>query len=481
MLTFEVRINEIRQRAGRRKPFELRWTVGPQRHSKSFATKTLAQGREAELRTAMKKGEQFDVESGLPASELRAIQKAKQQVTWYQHARKYAEMKWARSSAKSRGTRADALATITPALVTDRKGAPAPRVLRRALTGWAFNFSERLPEPPEQVAAALEWIERKSVPMGLLEEDADLMRSGLTALTLMLNGKEAAANTVRRKRMVLNNCLRYGVERRQLAANPLQFIDWDPPETDDEVDWRYVPNPTQAKELIATAPTVGPRGRHLTAFFACMYYAGMRPAEVTDLRKRNCTLPESGWGSLLLAGSSPNVGSIWTNDGTTHDERGLKRRARKATRDVPIPPVLVAMLREHLTTYGTGAGGRVFKAAEGGRVLSKEYAAVWKKIRDAWWQAQVPERVNGPHAVDSPEPDLDERLAEVPYALRKAGITLWLVSGVDPTEVARRAGHSVAVLYRFYAKVLDGKRDEANEKIERALNESAGTSDAPSE
>ena len=50
-------------------------------------------------------------------------------------------------------------------------------------------------------------------------------------------------------------------------------------------------------------------------------------------------------------------------------------------------------------------------------------------------------------------------------------MSLWLASGVDPTEVARRAGHSVAVLYRFYAKVLDGKRDQANERIERALRE----------
>ncbi|MFG2529401.1 hypothetical protein [Streptomyces sp. NPDC048516] len=59
----------------------------------------------------------------------------------------------------------------------------------------------------------------------------------------------------------------------------------------------------------------------------------------------------------------------------------------------------------------------------------------------------------------------------MPYSLRHAGVSLWLASGVDPTEVARRAGHSVAVLSRFYAKVLDGKRDQANERIERALRE----------
>ncbi|MFC1410973.1 tyrosine-type recombinase/integrase [Streptacidiphilus sp. N1-12] len=452
MLTFDVRINEIRERPGRPKPYELRWTVGIQRHSKSYATKTLAQGREAELRTAMRKGEQFDAETGVPASELRL----KDQSTWFEHARKYAEMKWKRSSAKSRGTRADALAMVTPALVTDRKGAPPARVLRRALTGWAFNFSGRTPPPPEQIAAALEWLERKSVPMAQLEEP-DVLRAGLEALTLQLNGAQAAATTIRRKRMVLNNCLRYGIERRQLTANPLQFIDWSPPETDDEIDWRYVPSPQQSKALIAAARTVGPRGRHLAAFFACMYYAGMRPAEVMDLRKKDCTLPESGWGRLLLAGSSPRAGSTWTDDGRSHDEKGLKRRARKATRDVPIPPVLVAILREHLETYGTGLGGRLFQASEGGVVQTKDYSNVWKLAR----------------AVALSEEQVATPLAEVPYAARKAGITLWLVSGVDPTEVARRAGHSVAVLYRFYAKVLDGKREQANSKIEQALNDAA--------
>ncbi|MFE0463047.1 tyrosine-type recombinase/integrase [Kitasatospora sp. NPDC058965] len=319
------------------------------------------------------------------------------------------------------------------------EGAPPARVLRRALTGWAFNFSGRLPEPSEEIAAALAWIERKSVPISELE-DSDTMRAGLTALTLQLNGKPAAANTIRRKRMVLNNCLRYAIERRQLAANPLQFIDWAPPQTDDEIDWRYVPNPQQARELIAAAQTVGARGRHLAAFFACMYYAGMRPAEVMDLRKRDCTLPESGWGLLLLAGSSPRAGSIWTDDGKSHEERGLKRRARKTTRDVPIPPVLVALLRAHLATYGVGTGGRLFRASEGGVVLTKDYAAVWKAVRTA---ALTEEQAGTP-------------LADVPYALRHAGVSLWLVSGVDPTEVARRAGHSVAVLYRFTPRCSTG-------------------------
>ncbi|SCF63217.1 MULTISPECIES: hypothetical protein [unclassified Streptomyces] len=79
----------------------------------------------------------------------------------------------------------------------------------------------------------------------------------------------------------------------------------------------------------------------------------MRSSEAADLRKRDCRLLEDGWGELILAGSRPEVGSGRTNDGKSYEERGLKRRARRATRAIPIPPTLVALLRLHLATHGT--------------------------------------------------------------------------------------------------------------------------------
>ncbi|MFF3743574.1 tyrosine-type recombinase/integrase [Streptomyces kronopolitis] len=451
MLTFEFKIYAIRERPQYPKPFQLRWKVGQKPHAQSFVTRTLADGRRAQLMTAAQRGEQFDVETGLPQSELRAQEP---QTTWFEHATEYAEMKWQRSSAKNRATRADALAVVTSALVKDRKGAPKPAELRRALSGRAFNASGRLTDPPDHIAAALEWIAKKSLPMSQLGQ-SETVRVALDALSTRLDGKTAAANTITNRRMVFNNALRYAVERRRLPTNPLQFVDWTPPGTDDEIDWRYVPNPQQAKALISAAAAQGQRGDHLQAFFGCGYYAATRPAEAMNLRVGDCTLPETGWGVLLLSGSSPRVGSAWTDDGKSYEERGLKRRARSATRDVPIPPELVHLLRDHLDRYGTAPDGRLFRAARGGFLLSKEYPEVWKEARKA---ALTAEQAATP-------------LAAVPYSLRHAGVSLWLASGVDPTEVARRAGHSVAVLYRFYAKVLDGKRDQANERIERALRE----------
>ena len=61
-----------------------------------------------------------------------------------------------------------------------------------------------------------------------------------------------------------------------------------------------------------------------------------------------------------------------------------------------------------------------------------------------------------------------------PCDLRHAAVSLWLNSGVPATEVARRAGHGVAVLLKIYAHCIDGQADAANQRITDAL----GTQDA---
>ncbi len=73
MLTYEVKIWSVRSRPSKSSPFQLRWKVGPEVHYLVFANKTLADGRRSQLMSAQRKGEQFDTETGLPASELRAL------------------------------------------------------------------------------------------------------------------------------------------------------------------------------------------------------------------------------------------------------------------------------------------------------------------------------------------------------------------------------------------------------------------------
>jgi hypothetical protein len=48
-------------------------------------------------------------------------------------------------------------------------------------------------------------------------------------------------------------------------------------------------------------------------------------------------------------------------------------------------------------------------------------------------------------------------------------VSLWLNAGVPATEVAARAGHSVAVLLSVYAGCLDGEEGVANDRVSAAL------------
>lgn len=465
MLTFDVRIYEIEVRQGRPKPYRVRWRVGTKKHSKSYAVKAQADGRRSQLLEARRKGEQFDTDLGLPSSELRE----QNTVTWFQHSVDYAQMKWPHSSAKHRAGIADALATVTSVWVTTRWRKPI-KALRLALYSWAFRmvrnpdaeaeqkFLPRMAveDPPREIAEALAWIQKNSLPLTDVAR-SETVRKGLEAISTKLDGGRAAENTTKRKKTVLSNAFLYAMERERLEADPLRRVDWTPPSTDDEVDFRYVPNQHQAKALITGVRDQGERGEHLEAFFGCIYYAAMRPGEVAALRKSDCTLPEGDdeWGELLLSESRPEVARGWTDEGTPYEKRGLKRRARTATRSVPIPPILVRLLRDHIKRYGTAPDGRLFRAARGGRVRSTEYCDLWKAAR---------EEALTPHEFESP-------LAETPYANRHAGISLLILAGVEPPEVARRAGHSLAVLYHVYAKILRGRESYANDLISAALQE----------
>lgn len=62
-------------------------------------------------------------------------------------------------------------------------------------------------------------------------------------------------------------------------------------------------------------------------------------------------------------------------------------------------------------------------------------------------------------------------LAFRPYDLRHAGVSQWLNSGVPAPEVAVRAGHSVDVLLKIYAKCIDGQEREMNDRIMQGLGE----------
>jgi integrase len=146
--------------------------------------------------------------------------------------------------------------------------------------------------------------------------------------------------TTNRRRRGLNTAVEYAVELGELPKNPLKGVkEKRVAKQEEEVDPRVVVTHGQARELLTALSYVGSyhraRGRRLVAFFAALYYAGLRPAEAVALRVLDCHLPDEGWGRLTLGKTLLVTSKKWTDHGERHDVRGAGRehcenRARSA-------------------------------------------------------------------------------------------------------------------------------------------------------
>jgi integrase len=454
---FDVSVYAIRRRAGRRRPFEVRWRAAGRSRSKSFITRRLADSYRAELVRAARMGLDFDPLTGEPTA-WNLPEPAT--VTWYQQATAYAVMKWPSLAAHSRASMAESLATVTPVLTRPDAGdRPDSRELRMALYQHAFNPAR--PAPPGSAAAqTLCWARQASLPVGCLRDPA-VLRTALEALTLRLDGSRAAANTIIRKRAVLHGALGYAAEAGLLPDNPLDTIAWQVPRSSAALDPVVTASPAQVSALLDAVDRTRPE---MTGFFGCLYYAALRPEEAVALRLADCDLPSSGWGALRLAAATPRTAAAWTSSGTGYEQRGLKHRPDGAIRMVPAPPVLVAMLRAHVMAYDTAPDGRLFRGTRGGPLSGSVYGRAWQSARTL---------ALGPALAAT-------GLGRRPYDLRHAALSLWLNAGGDPAQIAARAGHSVAVLLTVYSHCIHGQDDLLNQQIDHVLEPFSRSGPCPS-
>ncbi len=281
----------------------------------------------------------------------------------------------------------------------------------------------------------------------------------LDQATGRLDGKNAAASTARRHRIFLANAMDYAVELGLLETNPIRGLKWTAPKVSSQVDRRNVVNPRQAQALLEAVRAQQPSGPRLVAFFAVMYYAGLRPEEAINLSRDNVILPPhdrgDDWGELHIRGATPDAGSEWTDDGSSRERRQLKHRAEGDSRTVPTHPELTRLLREHLDMFGTALDGRLFGGVRGGELPTITYRRAWTKARQTALSA-----------AEQASP-----LARRPYDLRHACLSTWLNGGVYPTQVAEWAGHGVDVLLRIYAKCVVGQDEPAKRRISEALRQ----------
>lgn len=455
--TFDVSVWKLALAKNRRKKHGVRWRTAGDEHSEWFETKALAESFRAELICAQRAGERFDVPTGFPAS-LVAKQRER---SLLDVATSYVDSLWAGAPPNTRRSAVMHLSAVVPLFVRQLDHRPPRAELQRLL-------SSRLLPPPHRglslslaETAASSWLRRASRSVGELGEGqaaADL----LFALGKTAEGRKVASSTWDTRRSMLHRALSFAVESGWLATNPISGRRLPLAGGGGAVDPRVVVNPAQARGLLAAVTYVTAekrtdhrdRGRRLYGFFGCLYYAGLRPSEALGLRRDDCLLPAVGWGELRLARARPGISGQHYRDGEREEDRPLKHRRVEAVRVVPIPPVLVAVLRAHVDEYGTSADGRLFRAVNtGGGVPASVYTDVWAAARRI---GLAPDQVASP-------------LARRPYDLRHAAVSTWLNAGVPPTEVAARAGHSVAVLLTVYAKCFDGERATYNGRIDALL------------
>jgi integrase len=453
MKSHNVRFWEIRpNKTAKIATYTVRWTVAGREKSATLAKKAQAERHRSRLMQAADRGEAFDVDSGLPDSMAREIAA----VTWYEHACAFADARWPTTAGKGRTSLAEGLMAVTPVLVTSKRSAPDPEVLRQAMRKWAFNPPHRDTPKPSDIDAALRWLARSSVPVSALQE-ASLVGRALEACGRKLDGSAAASEYYRRRRRTFYAALKYAVREKHLPANPLAGADdpdWKAPEVSEAVDRRRVANPAQVTALLDAIRTTGrTQGPRLVALYGCMYYGMLRPSEAASLALNECSLPAEGWGLLEFSEVHSAAGRQWTDDGEAHETRKPKGGPRNAIRRVPIPPVLVQLIRDHTEEFGTGPDGRLFRTYRGGIYLP---STLWQVLAKARVRAFTDAQAASP-------------LARRPYDFRHAGVSWRLNSGTPAPLVAEWAGHTVEVLLRIYAHCLDGDDERWFGRMEQGL------------
>ncbi|MEV6629294.1 integrase [Actinoplanes sp. NPDC051470] len=463
--TYDVRIYEIDVYKGKTTTtYWVQWKVAGKLPLKKrpFKQKALAVSFRADLTSAARKGEAFDVATGLPV----LMSRVDAQISCYELACRYVDLKWPRSAAMTRKTIAEALTAALPHLFTTKRGRPDDRLIRTTLRRWAFNTNARGSDAmPADVRAALSWVERNTRPAADLADTA-VVRAVLDGMTLRLDGKQGSPTVVTRRRKIFTGMLEHGVEIKALPSNPWPAMKWTPPRiVSGGIDRRRVANPMQVRTLLAGVREQGRIGPRLVAYYACLYYAALRPEEAAGvIVPRNLVLPDQNgqWGKFLLEEANPHAGKHWTDTGRNRDSRQLKQRAVGEVREVPCPPPLTTIIRRHIKDFGLGPGGRLFVGERNKNELPiLTINRIWRKARSAVFTQDV---------AASP-------LAGTPYDLRHAAVSTQLNAGISPTQVAEWAGQSPEVLWRNYAKCLAGGEAELRRRVEAAY----GTRDSAHE
>lgn len=406
-------------------PWVVRFTIDGRHRSKSFRTRIEADRYRGLLLQAVQDGGRFDETTGEPES----WQTPLADVRVHEWSRRWLAEQWQEWQPRTRASATEALARFVT-LAVDR-GAKTPEGLR------VYLYTALSPHSDGGHDVRLEkWMGRNCLTLGDLDRErvADIDRR----LGLKLDGSPMAANTANRIRIVARASVQSAIEAGAVAADV-----WPQrsktrarrkvARTRRSVDVRALPGPAAMAEAIEAIVTQQPGSKTYRVMTAVAYYAGLRPSEVVMLRVRSAVLPTDGWGRLEV-----------TEADISFDEPG---EPKTGPRSVPIPPVLVAMLREWIDDNNLTAPDRLlFRTRNDTMPSGSNWARAWHRALES--VGQQPMRV---------------------YDCRHAAATTWLRAGMPLAETARRLGHSVETLVSTYVGALDDEEHIGNQRIDSIL------------
>jgi integrase len=230
-----------------------------------------------------------------------------------------------------------------------------------------------------------------------------------------------APSSVQRSFTVIRQLLDFAVDNRLLSVNPSERIVLPRRK---QFEARFL----TPDELELLAATIHPRSR---AMVLVMAWATLRIGEATGLRRIDLDL--SG-GRVRVANNLVEVAG--------HRYEGPPK-TKAGRRSMTLPPSVVADLRLHVVRYGDSP--YVFSTGSG-RTWSAED---W---RCRVWRPAVKQSGLAPLR---------------PHDLKHTGVALLAAAGVDPSEIARRAGHSsVSFTYDRYGHLFPEVDTGAAAKLE---------------
>ena len=406
-------------------PWVVRYTIDGRHRGKSFRTRIEADRYRGLLLQEVQAGRRFDETTGEPESWQTPLAEARV----HEWSRRWLGEQWQEWQPRTRASATEALARFITIAV--EHGAKPPDGLRVYLQSALSPNTEG-----ERDARFEKWMAKNCLTLGELDREriADIDRR----LGLKLDGSPLAATTANRIRIVARASVQSAIDAGAVAADV-----WPQrsktrarrkvARTRRNVDVRALPGPATMAQAIDAIVTQRPGSKTYRVMTAVAYYAGLRPSEVVMLRVRSTELPAEGWGRLDV-----------TEADISFDEPG---EPKTGPRSVPIPPVLVTMLRKWVNENGLTSPERLlFRTRNDTMPNGSNWARAWHRALES--VGQRPIRI---------------------YDCRHAAATTWLRAGMPLAETARRLGHSVETLVSTYVGALDDEEHVANQRVDTIL------------